>query len=134
MRTIALPLAAVFLSLVVSSQTLASEVSILDVKLEQKRSGWNVRVTLKHADSGWDHYADGWRVVSDTGQELGKRVLYHPHVHEQPFTRSLANLQLDEDKHKIIYIEAHDSVSGWSTERLRIDLQLSQGDRFQIFR
>jgi hypothetical protein len=26
---------------------------------------WTVDVTLKHDDTGWDHYADNWRVVDD---------------------------------------------------------------------
>ena len=46
-------------------------------------------VTLKHDDSGWEHYADLWQVVSESGQVLGTRTLLHPHVEEQPFTRDL---------------------------------------------
>jgi len=46
-------------------------------------------VTIRHADEGWDHYADGWGIYLMDGTELGYRTLFHPHVHEQPFTRSL---------------------------------------------
>ena len=45
-------------------------------------------VTLKHGDEGWDHYANQWDVMTMDGKLLKSRVLYHPHVDEQPFTRS----------------------------------------------
>ena len=50
---------------------------------------FRVSATLRHGDEGWDHYADGWVVLDEAGNVLGDRVLAHPHVDEQPFTRSL---------------------------------------------
>ncbi len=50
---------------------------------------WTVDVTLSHGDTGWDDYADGWRIEDASGAVLGTRELLHPHVTEQPFTRSL---------------------------------------------
>lgn len=110
----------------------AGEVKILAAKFEQKRSSWTVRVTLKHDDSGWKHYADGWRVVDEKGNQLAKRILYHPHVNEQPFTRSQANIKLDDEG--IVYVEAHDNVHGWSADRVKVNLSQSEGYRFQVFR
>jgi len=52
--------------------------------------GTTLHVTLSHPDTGWDHYADGWEVSTPGGEALGLRVLAHPHVQEQPFTRSLS--------------------------------------------
>lgn len=46
------------------------------------------RVTVRHADAGWAHYADRWEVLAPDGTLLGARVLAHPHDDEQPFTRS----------------------------------------------
>ena len=51
--------------------------------------GAQISVTLSHGDTGWDHYADGWQVIGVDDVLLGTRVLHHPHVEEQPFTRSL---------------------------------------------
>lgn len=51
--------------------------------------GAQISVTLSHGDTGWDHYADGWKVIGADDVLLGTRVLHHPHVEEQPFTRSL---------------------------------------------
>lgn len=45
-------------------------------------------VTLTHGDTGWDHYADVWRIYTPEGTLLAERILAHPHVNEQPFTRS----------------------------------------------
>lgn len=47
-----------------------------------------LHVTVKHADTGWDHYANVWRVFGPDGALLAERVLLHPHETEQPFTRS----------------------------------------------
>lgn len=82
---------------------------------------WSVNVTLNHGDTGWDHYADNWRVVDDEGNVLGDRVLYHPHVDEQPFTRGLGVVRVPEGI-TTIYIEAHDKVHGWTPNRLKVDL------------
>jgi len=48
---------------------------------------FDIAVTVKHPDSGWDHYANEWIIIADGEKELAKRTLYHPHVNEQPFTR-----------------------------------------------
>ena len=37
-------------------------------------------VTVLHEDSGWEHYANQWEIRSLDGEELGVRVLHHPHV------------------------------------------------------
>ncbi len=75
--------------------------------------GWRFDVTLSHGDTGWDDYADGWRVLDMDGTELGMRTLHHPHVDEQPFTRSLSGVQIPDGTSQV-QIEARDSVGGWS--------------------
>jgi hypothetical protein len=70
---------------------------------------WRFDVTLKHADEGWKHYADAWDVMTEDGQLLGKRVLYHPHVNEQPFTRSLSGIKIPGNIKQVI-VRGHDLV------------------------
>ena len=82
---------------------------------------WSVSVTLRHADTGWDHYADAWRVLGADDTELGRRVLYHPHEDEQPFTRSLSGVKIPAGMTSV-WVQAHDKVHGWSPNRLKIDL------------
>ncbi|WP_298560636.1 hypothetical protein [uncultured Aliiroseovarius sp.] len=84
-------------------------------------SGWSFSVTLTHAETGWDDYADGWRVESDAGEVLGTRVLAHPHVNEQPFTRSLSGVVVP-DGVTAVWIRARTSVDGWGQERFQLDL------------
>ena len=80
-------------------------------------------VTLSHADTGWDHYADRWEVLSLEGEVLGTRILYHPHVHEQPFTRSLAGVRIPPST-KQVRIRARDSVHGYGGKEIIVDLPL----------
>lgn len=92
---------------------------------------WAVNVTLKHDDSGWDHYADNWRVVDEDGNVLGDRVLFHPHVDEQPFTRGINSVEIPEEV-TTVYIEAHDKVHGWTEKRLQIDLGKAKGGHIRV--
>lgn len=109
----------------------ADEVQVQQAEFSQARSGiWSVQVTLKHADTGWDHYADAWRLTDGAGKVFGKRVLFHPHVSEQPFTRGLSRVELPENG--VIYVEAHDSVHGWSTQLLKVDLSLAKNGRLSV--
>ena len=94
---------------------------IVDVKAQQHGDSWSFAVTLQHEDSGWEHYADAWRVVDSDGEVLGTRTLLHPHENEQPFTRSLDNVKIP-DSATPVYIEAHDKVHGWSAQRFEIRL------------
>lgn len=84
--------------------------------------GWRIDVTLSHPDTGWEHYADGWEVLDAKGNSLGFRKLMHPHVNEQPFTRSLVNVMLP-DGIREIFIRARCSKEGWATNTFKISLR-----------
>lgn len=78
-------------------------------------------VTVQHADEGWEHYADLWEVLSMNGKVLGIRKLVHPHLHEQPFTRSLSHVKIPPGT-KQVRIRARDSVHGNGGKEMVIDL------------
>lgn len=102
--------------------TLAAEPVIENVSAQQSGDGtWRFDVTISHPDTGWDHYADGWRVLDMDGSELGMRVLYHPHVEEQPFTRSLSGVRIPEST-KQVQIQARDLPAGWNQETMVVTL------------
>lgn len=93
MRSVLAPVLAVLILLSVPAPgARAGTAEVVGVEvLKLKQSGDTVfrfRVTVRHGDEGWDHYADAWEVVGPDGSVLGRRVLLHPHVNEQPFTRS----------------------------------------------
>lgn len=82
---------------------------------------WSFDVTLSHPDTGWDHYADAWRIESPDGTVLGQRDLAHPHVEEQPFTRSLAGIALPEGLGQVV-IRPRCNIDGWAEATLTLDL------------
>lgn len=100
---------------------LAGPPQILEAKVEKTGMSWRVQVTLRHDDTGWDHFADGWDVLDTDGNVLGHRELMHPHVEEQPFTRSLSNLMLP-DGTREVFIRARCSVDGWAGKTYRVKL------------
>jgi hypothetical protein len=116
------------------STAMAGQVTIrhADFEHDAEGDGWEVAVTLQHADTGWDHYADGWQVVDEAGHVLGHRTLYHPHVNEQPFTRSY-HLNIPAGVTQV-YVEAHDTVHGWSPQRLAVDLGRDAGPGYNVSR
>lgn len=120
-----------FVLLLAPALATAGQVEIKYAEFIKQGDSWSVNVTLQHADTGWDHYADGWRIVTADGQELGVRTLYHPHVNEQPFTRGLTGVTLP-DNVQTVYIEAHDKVHGWNSQRLEIDLNRPEGQNYRV--
>ncbi len=71
-----------------------------------------VEATLRHADTGFEHYADRFEVLAPDGSVLGVRRLLHPHVQEQPFTRSLRGVRIPAGVGRVL-VRAHDSVHGY---------------------
>ncbi len=96
-----------------AGMAMASDVEIVNVEAVQSDSAWRFDVTLRHDDTGWDHYADGWEVLAPDGTRLGLRVLVHPHVEEMPFTRSLGGVVIPEGITEVT-IRARDNVDGWT--------------------
>ena len=114
-------------------QAVAGQVEIVHTQFVSQGDTWSVYTTLRHGDTGWEHYADVWRVITEAGDVLGRRTLLHPHVNEQPFTRSEGGITIPKDTH-IVYVEAHDNEHGWSPQRVRVDLRQAKGERFTVQR
>lgn len=92
------------------------------VKVGQTGAGvYRFEVTVRHADTGWDHYADKWDVVAPDGTILGTRVLYHPHVDEQPFTRGLTDVSIPPGIDSVS-VRAHDSVHGYGGSEQTVEV------------
>ncbi|SDK47558.1 hypothetical protein [Aliiruegeria lutimaris] len=101
------------LAFLAATPVMADPAVIEAVEARAMSNGWHFSVTLRHGDTGWDDYADGWRVLAPDGSVLGTRVLAHPHVNEQPFTRSLSGVAIPDTIAKV-RIEASTSPEGWS--------------------
>ena len=100
----------------------AGEADVVGAEAARESDGtWRFRVIVRHADAGWDHYADRWQLETPEGRVLGTRVLLHPHETEQPFTRALGGVVIPDDVREVI-IRAHDSVHGDGGEVFRLKL------------
>lgn len=109
-------------SIALPAATMAGEADVVAVDLiETGERVYTFNVTVDHADEGWDHYADRWEIVAPDGELLATRVLLHPHVDEQPFTRSLANVAIPEGI-ETVEVRAHDSEHGLGGQTLTVKL------------
>ncbi|HQU67986.1 MAG TPA: hypothetical protein PLI43_07280 [Albidovulum sp.] len=73
---------------------------------------WTISVTLEHPDTGWDHYASGWKVLAPDGTLLGLRNLTHPHVDEQPFERARKGVEIPPDLTEVLIVPRC-TLDGW---------------------
>ena len=94
---------------------------VRDMTAEKTGMAWRVSVTIAHPDEGWDHYAAGWRIEDADGKVIAERELLHPHVDEQPFTRSLSSVMLP-DGMKTFHVRAKCSVHGWNEQSVAFKL------------
>jgi hypothetical protein len=100
----------------------AGEADVVAVEAVKDSAGtWRFDVTVAHADEGWDHYADRWEVLAPDGRVLGTRVLLHPHVGEQPFTRSLGGVAIPQEIDRVT-VRAHDSVHDYGGAEVTVEL------------
>lgn len=112
---------AIALSLMGALPAYADDATIVAAEASASGGAWRFSVTLEHGDTGWDDYADGWRVVDGDGAVLGFRELLHPHVNEQPFTRSLGGVEIPDGVTEV-FIEARTNVDGWGDAQLPLTL------------
>ena len=111
--------AAVFLACSTAS---AGEADVVAAEAFAEGGGaYRFSVTVKHADEGWNHYADRWEVLTSSGEVLGVRTLFHPHVNEQPFTRSLSGVRVPEGVDRV-KIRARDSVHEYGGAEVFVEL------------
>jgi len=101
----------------------AGEADVEKVRAERAADGtYTFHVTVRHADTGWEHYANAWTVLAPDGTVLGERVLLHPHVGEQPFTRSLSGVTIPDGVTRVI-VRARDSRHGEGGRTIEVDLR-----------
>ena len=100
----------------------AGEADVMAVKVTREgETIYRFDVSVQHADTGWKHYANQWQVYTSDGQLLGTRTLHHPHVDEQPFTRSLDNVKVPQGVSSVV-IRAKDNVHGMSRQKFKLVL------------
>lgn len=92
------------------------------VSAEVAEDGASVAVTVSSPYDSPDRYADAIRVRSADGAEVyGERALTHDHAAEQPFTRSITDLEVPDGVREAV-VEGRDQVSGWGGDTVTITL------------
>jgi hypothetical protein len=126
---------------IMSPTASAANADVEFVRAKEAADGtWTFEVTVRHPDTGWEDYADGWDVVTLQGVVLKRRpddpftrLLLHPHESEQPFTRNQAGLAIPEGVTQVI-VRAHDIVDGFGGQEVTVDLAASSGPSFEVVR
>ena len=95
---------------------------VIDVVVADEGSRtYRFDVTVRSADTGEEKYADLWEVRAPDGTVLGRRELTHPHVEEQPFTRSQSGISIPGTV-TVVTVVARDTVGGFCGEPFEISI------------
>lgn len=109
--------------LLFQSIVLAGEADVIEVEaICDNDSSCDFNVTVRHADDGWEHHANRWEVRTPDGKRLAVRELAHPHDNEQPFTRSLTDVQIPDDVDEVV-VRARDSRHGYGGEEITVRIK-----------
>ena len=106
-------------TVIVSTSPVAGCADVVAATIDSTGNTYRVSATILSADAGWDKYADAWEVRGPDGTILGTRILAHPHVDEQPFTRSLDDVGIPAGVTQV-EIAARDSMAGFCGDTLSI--------------
>lgn len=55
-----------------------NEANVVRVEFMGEGGSYTFWVRVRHNDTGWEHYADWWRIKTLQGEEIARRVLAHP--------------------------------------------------------
>lgn len=116
-----------------------ADANVIYVKAIQASDGsWTFHVTVTHPDTGWDDYTNGWDVVTPDNSVIKPdpnsaftRLLLHPHVNDQPFTRSQANIVIPAGV-TIVTVRAHDFIDGFGGLEVAVDLSIAKGENYEV--
>lgn len=115
-----------FRSLTLAATLLAAPASaeapmLLEATATPGGGGWTISVTLMHADTGWDHYASGVKVLAPDGSPLAEIDIPHPHDAGVPFTETVAGVAVPPGAHHVL-LRLRCTLDGWEARSHRLDL------------
>lgn len=98
----------------------AGKADVVEAAAKRQADGSYVFVvTVRHADEGFEHFADRYDVVGPDGQVIASRVLAHPHEDEQPFTRELTGVRIPAGVSEVT-VRAHDNRHGFGGREVKV--------------
>ncbi len=93
-----------------SSQAREIRADVIKVAVTGEKQ-YRFNVTLESDETGCAQYADWWEVLDSRGKLLYRRILFHSHPNNQPFTRSGGAVPLRSDE--VVYIRGHMNTLGY---------------------
>ena len=109
--------------LIFIAQLAAADNAVVENVRAVKMDGlWTFDVTISHGDEGWGHFADAWRILDSSGNQIAIRELIHPHVDEQPLTRSLSGVAIPPGVTEV-GVQARDTIAGWGKDIKKVKLK-----------
>jgi len=119
----------------------SGDADVTNVFAREESDGlWTFHVSVKHDDVNWYDFADGWDVVLPDGTSVKPdpfgqftRHIRHPHVHEQPFTRTQKEVEIPEGVDRV-RVRAHDKKHGWGGQEIEVLLNVRFGENYSVKR
>lgn len=99
---------------------------VIAAELESTDGMWRLHATLSSPYDTPERYADAFRALTEDGRVLGVRELAHDHANEQPFTRSLTDLQIPDGVERIT-VQGRDQRYGWGGATVELDVPAEPG-------
>lgn len=95
---------------------------VLAVELRPTGDGtFDVTVTISSPYDTPARYADGWRVLDETGSVLGTHTLLHDHAAEQPFSRTQPGLHIPDDIRRVT-VQGRDQANGYGGQTFTVEV------------
>jgi hypothetical protein len=98
-------------NLALKNQNVGVLADVTSVQVTGEPGAYQFSVSIRSPDTGCRQYADWWEVISEKGELLYRRVLFHSHVNEQPFTRSGGPVPIQPDT--VVWVRAHINTTGY---------------------
>jgi hypothetical protein len=114
---------ALSIALFLTAQAASADNAVINSVRAGKDGGlWTFNVSISHGDTGWAHFSDAWRILDKDGNQIAIRALIHPHVDEQPLTRSLSGIELPKGTTEV-GVQVRDTIAGWSPDITRVEIK-----------
>jgi len=109
------------LGVIAATPVWAGDADVINVAVRQRAGSYDLDVTIRSKDTGWERYADRIEALAPDGTILGTRVLEHPHDDEQPFTRDLYDVRVPPGITRIT-VRAHFKPTGFNGPAMTVTL------------
>lgn len=94
---------------------------VVDVEVNESENVFRFEVTISSPYDTPERYADAWRIMDEGGTVYGTRELLHDHATEQPFTRTLDDVEIPTDV-DVVIVQGRDLDNGWGGTTMEVDL------------